>query len=454
MNWNEDNPAVRSARRIVERLREAGCEALWVGGCVRDALLGTDPHDVDVATDAPPGKVQELFPKHAAVGAHFGVILVLGEEAQIEVATFRTDGEYVDARRPIRVTFGSAREDAERRDFTINALFYDPAEDRVIDFVGGRKDLDARVLRAIGDPAQRFAEDALRLLRAVRFAVRFELKIEPATFAAIQANARRIEQISAERIREELVRLFTGPRPGQGLRLLDEAGLLVHVLPELASLKGVPQPEEFHPEGDVFVHTALALDAMPPDPSPTLAFGVLLHDVGKAPTFEHADRIRFNRHHVVGTEMAKIVCRRLRFSNADRKQIAALVRLHMRFLDVQDMRPARLRRFLATERFDEHLALHRVDCQASHGSLENYDFCMRRIEEFAREDSEPLMPPPVLNGHDLIAAGYAPGPRMGAILRALREAQLNGEVDSRESALDWVRRNYPPEKAENASRSG
>jgi poly(A) polymerase len=454
MNWNEDNPAVRSARRIVERLREAGHEALWVGGCVRDALLGIDPHDVDVATNARPAKVQELFPKHAAVGAHFGVILVLGDEVQTEVATFRTDGEYVDARHPTRVSFGSPREDAQRRDFTINALFYDPLGDRIIDFVGGREDLDARVLRAIGDPAQRFAEDALRLLRAVRFAVRFELKIEPATFAAIQANARRIERISAERIREELVRLFTGPRPGQGLRLLDETNLLVHVLPEVASLKGVPQPEKFHPEGDVFVHTALALDAMPPDPSPTLAFGVLLHDIGKAPTFEHADRIRFNRHHFVGTEMAKVVCRRLRFSNADRKQIAALVRLHMRFLDAQGMRPARLRRFLATERFDEHLALHRVDCQASHGSLENYDFCMGKIEEYARENSEPLLPPPLLNGHDLIAAGYAPGPRMGAVLRALRETQLDGEIDSPESALDWVRKNYPVEKGGKANPRG
>jgi len=380
------------------------------------------------------------------VGAQFGVILVMDGEIPTEVATFRLDGCYLDARHPSSVTFGAAPEDARRRDFTINALFYDPAEDRVLDFVGGGDDLQAKILRAIGEPAQRFQEDALRLLRAVRFAVRFELEIEPRTRAALLDLAPNIEKISADRIRDELARILTGPRPGRALRLMDSVGLLAHMLPEVAEMKGVPQPEAFHPEGDVFTHTALALDRLPPSPSVSLAFGALLHDIGKPPTIEHADRIRFSLHHSVGAEIADAFCRRLHFSNADRKQIVELVARHMDFMNVAQMRPARLRRLLALDRFEEHLELHRIDCLASHGNLDNYEYCKARLEEYTRADAGPVLPPRLLTGDDLIAVGYTPGPYLGRILQALRDAQLNGELSDPAVALEWVRSRYPLEE--------
>ncbi len=459
MKWNSNNPILDSARRVVERLRSRGYEAFWVGGCVRDALLGIEPKDIDVATDALPEVVREIFPKNVPVGAHFGVILVLDGAVATEVATCRSDGVYRDGRRPESVVFAAADEDtggedgtlspfrldALRRDFTINALFYDPVEDRDLDFGEGLKDLDARVLMAIVDPAGRFTEDALRLLRAVRFAIRFDLEIEPLTFQALCDRADEINRISAERIRGELIAILTGRNQGKALRLLLRSGLLKRVLPEVAALDGVPQPENYHPEGDVFKHTALALDAMGPNPSPTLAFAVLLHDVGKRETLVYADRIRFNRHHSVGAEIAGTVCRRLRFSNDDRAHIIRLVDYHMHFMNVQRMRPANLRRLMALDRFDEHLALHRADCLASHGKLDNYDYCKEKLEEFEREDAEPILPPPVISGHDLIARGYRPGPLMGKILGELREAQLNGEVKSAEGALEWVARRYPPD---------
>ncbi|MBN1865911.1 CCA tRNA nucleotidyltransferase [Candidatus Sumerlaeota bacterium] len=443
IEWDEHSPVVRSARRIVERLAQADHAALWVGGCVRDALLGLAPGDIDVATDAPPEVVQSLFPRHVAVGAQFGVILVIDDDVETEVATFRSEGEYLDARHPSRVRFSTPEEDARRRDFTINALFYDPRRECLLDHVGGRADLEARILRAIGEPRERFAEDALRLLRAVRFAVRFELEIEPRTFEALREAAPRILKVSAERIRDELGRIFTGPRRGEALRLLDRTGLLDPVLPEVAALRGIPQPEEFHPEGDVFMHTVLALDHLPANPSATLAFATLLHDVGKPETIVHADRIRFDEHNVVGAEAARRVCRRLKFSNADRKQIVELVDRHMDFMNVQKMRPARLRRFLGMEGFDEHLELHRADCLASHGNTENYEFCKEKIAEFSREDSEGVLPAPLLTGHDLIRAGYPPGPRMGKILAAVREAQLEGEIASADEALRWALERYP-----------
>jgi len=442
MQWNEQSPTVVAAREIAERLRHEGHEVYWVGGCVRDTLLGLGPKDIDVATDAPPDVVRRLFPRNVAIGAHFGEILVMHGGVETEVATFRRDGEYVDARHPTAVTFGSPRDDALRRDFTINALFYDPVADELIDHVGGQADLDARILRAIGEPTERFAEDALRLIRAVRFGVGFDLDVEPRTLAALRESAERITRISAERVRDELVRILTGPRPGDALRMLDTTGLLGHVLPEVAAMKGVEQPDEFHPEGDVFIHTALVLDHLPNDPSPTLALGALLHDIGKPPTFERSDRIRFNRHHTVGSDMAKAACRRLRLSNAERRQVAALVVHHMDFLNVTRMRPSRLRRLLALDAFDEHLELHRADCLASHGSIDNYTFCKEKLDEFAREDAE-ILPPPLLSGHDLIAAGHAPGPRMGEMLGALREAQLDGELDSPQAARAWVAEHFP-----------
>jgi poly(A) polymerase len=446
VHWNESSPMIQSARRITERLRSAGHTAYWVGGCVRDALLGIGAKDIDIATSAAPEQVQELFPRNVSVGAQFGVILVLDGDVQTEVATFRSDGAYVDARHPTSVTFSSPRHDAERRDFTINALFYDPATDDLHDFVAGRADLEAGVLRAIGEPRKRFEEDALRLLRAIRFAVRFNFEIEPMTKQALFDQAQRIRLISAERVRDELVRIFTGPRPGAALRLLNDSGLLEVVLPEVAALDAVPQPPKFHPEGDVLIHTCLALDALGPSPSPTLAFATLLHDIGKPPTIEHADRIRFNLHQEVGAEMADAVCHRLRFSTAERKQIVALVGNHMKFMHVQNMRRARLRRLLALDRFGEHLALHRADCLSSHGNIDNYDYCNAMLAEFEREDSEPVLPPPLLTGNDLIAAGYAPGPRMGRILAEAGEAQLEGEFKTAEEAIDWVRERHAPDQ--------
>ena len=448
LDWDETSEVVRAARQVAGTLTDAGHEALWVGGCVRDRLLGLPPKDIDIATDATPDQVRHLFPKnHHAVGAHFGVILVRQGDVHTEVATFRTEGEYRDARHPDSVAFGSREDDARRRDFTINALYYDPATDRLIDAVGGRDDLDARLLRAIGDPHKRFREDALRLMRAVRFAARFDLAIEPETWDAIRENALRIEKISPERIREELVRIVTGPNRGNALRLLSGSDLLSHILPELAEMKNTPQPEQFHPEGDVFEHTVLALEALPEAPSPSLAMGALLHDVGKPATIKFADRIRFNRHHSVGARVADEICRRLRFSNAERERIVALVAHHMEFMNVREMRPARLRRMLAMDGFGDHLELHRADCLASHGGLDNYDFCSEKLAELEAEAEGPSLPDPLISGDDLIVAGYRPGPRMGEILEAVREAQLDGELATRDDALEWARQRYDTDQA-------
>ncbi|NQU42244.1 CCA tRNA nucleotidyltransferase [bacterium] len=429
-------------------MREADHRAWWVGGCVRDALLELEPKDIDIVTDASPEQIRALFPRTIAIGAKFGVICVMENGVATEVATFRSDGEYLDSRHPDSVAFGSPEEDAARRDFTINALMYDPFSREIVDHAGGRNDLDARILRAIGDPEKRFREDALRLLRAVRFASRFDLAIEPRTRQAISDLAPTITHISAERIRDEIIHIFTGPRPAAGLSLLDGFGLLEPILPEVAAMKGVAQPPAFHPEGDVFLHTCLALDNLPPKASPALAIGVLLHDIGKPPTYEEADRIRFNKHHAVGAEMADEICRRLRFSNADRKRIVAIVDQHMRFMDVTRMKPSTLRQFLAQDGFDEHLQAHRADCLASHGDLDNYRLCLAKLEEFLREADKPGLPLPLITGHDLIAVGYPPGPRMGEILGAVREKQLDGELHSLDQALEWVKETFP------ASRSG
>lgn len=432
-----------SALKVVRRLQDAGFQALWVGGAVRDALWGLEPKDVDVATNAPPDVVQGIFQRTLPVGARFGVLLLVVDGVAVEVATFRSDEAYVDGRHPTGVHFGTAEEDAFRRDFTINALFYDPLQDEVLDFTGGQEDLAARRLRAVGDPGARFREDALRLLRALRFAARFNLEIEGETAAAIRAEARGIRRISAERIRDELVHIFTGPHRGLALQLLHAFGLLREILPEVAAMDGVPQPKEFHPEGDVFTHTRLALDALPENPPPTLAMATLLHDVGKPPTLVHADRIRFNEHNTVGAEMAEAICRRLKFSNDARKRIVDLVRQHMRFMHIQKMRTAKLRRFLGVPHFEEHLELHRADCLSSHRNLSNYDFCHDLLAQWQQEDRTAL-PPPLLSGHDLIRMGYQPGPGMGELLEALREAQLEGDLETREAAEAWVREHYPP----------
>jgi poly(A) polymerase len=427
-----------TATAIVRRLRDGGHIAYFNGGCVRDMVRGVEPHDIDIATRATPEQVQALFPKTVAVGAQFGVVLVLEGEHQFEVATFRSDEAYVDGRRPTSVRFGSPEEDAQRRDFTINGLFFDPIANEIIDFVGGREDIERRIVRAIGDPRQRFAEDKLRLLRCVRFASNLGFEIEDKTFAAVREMAAQIHVVSAERIRDELIKILTRAHAGCGLQLLDTSGLLKEILPEVAAMKGVEQPPEFHPEGDVFTHTKLMLDALPPNPSMVLAFAVLLHDVGKPPTFERAtDRIRFNEHDRVGAAMAEAILRRLRFPNEQIEKIVLCVAGHMRFQHVQQMRPAKLKRILARETFADELELHRIDCQASHRNLENYEFMRGKASELP---PEVIKPQPLLTGHDLLTLGLKPGPKVGQILREVEELQLEERLKSKAEALAYAQR--------------
>lgn len=432
-----------AATRIVRTLREAGHGAVFAGGCVRDMLRGEEPHDFDVATDATPERVQELFARTVAVGAHFGVVVVMDGRIQIEVATFRTDGAYLDGRHPSTVRFTTAEEDAARRDFTINGMFFDPLEHRVLDFVGGREDLEKGVIRAIGDAAQRFREDRLRLMRALRFAARFGFSIEAKTWDAICAQAAAIREVSAERVRDELVKILLHPSRLAGFDLLDASGLLREVLPEVEALKGCEQPPQFHPEGDVFQHTRIMLGLLGERVSVPLVFSVLLHDIGKPPTsrVDETGRIRFNGHDAIGAKMAEAVMERLRFSRAECDATVEAVAQHMVFKDVTRMRPAKVRRFIARPGFADELELHRVDCQSSHGDLENHAFLLAKIKEYA---SEPIIPPPLVTGKDLIAMGMKPGPRFGQILEAVETRQLEGAFVSREDALEWVRAEFPP----------
>jgi len=437
----EQSPMEKKAREIVARLREHRSVAYFAGGCVRDLVRGEAPKDIDIATDARPEKVQKIFPRTYAVGAHFGVIVVLEDNFQFEVATFRSDGAYLDGRHPTEVHFSSPQEDAARRDFTINGMFFDPIATEVIDFVGGRADLEARIIRAIGDPGQRFTEDRLRMLRAVRFATVLGFEIEPRTWEALRQNSARINEISAERIREELVRIFLSPNRTRGWDLLDESGLLRAILPEIEAMKGCKQPEQFHPEGDVFQHTRLMLKLLPEKVSVPLVFSVLFHDIGKPPTasVDENGRIRFNGHDRVGAEMAEEIMQRLRFSRAEIDATVEMVRQHMVFKDVPRMRIAKLKRFMARPTFEDELELHRIDCASSHRMMENYDFLLRKREEFA---NEPIIPPPLVRGDDLIALGLEPGPKFGEILEAVETRQLEGALRTREEALDWVKREY------------
>jgi poly(A) polymerase len=454
---------------IVQTLRQRGYQAFLVGGCVRDLLLGREPKDYDVATNATPEQVMTIFPETYAVGAQFGVVLVpmaeplaerdvasnvstqnsdrvdLGASTHahaVEVATFRSDVGYSDGRHPDEVRFSQdPREDVARRDFTINGMLLDPVRGEVLDFVGGRKDLEAKIVRAIGDPERRFAEDKLRMLRAVRFAARFEYAIEPGTFAAIQKLAGEISAVSRERVRDELTRMLTEGHARRAFLLLDESGLLREVLPEISAMKGVQQPPQFHPEGDVFVHTLLLLDNLPDPCPPALAWGALLHDVGKPPTFRVApDRIRFDGHVEVGVKMAEEICKRLRFSGDDVEQVLALVDHHMRFGQATRMNESTLKKFLRMPRFDQHLALHRADSLASHGKLSTYEFVK---EKLAAIPPEKMRPVPLVSGDDLIAAGHVPGPKFREILEAVEDAQLEGRLGSKESALEFVRREFP-----------
>ena len=443
-----------TAERIVERLRAEGYDAYFAGGCVRDLLLGRRPEDFDVATSARPQVVLDLFPRTFAVGAHFGVVLVAdeidGEEIVTEVATFRSDGAYSDGRRPDEVRFSdSAEEDVVRRDFTINGMLLDPqvlneTDDlggSVLDFVGGRTDLAAGVIRAIGDAERRFAEDKLRMLRAVRFAARFGFAIEPVTKAAIRKHAADIGQVSRERIREELTRMLTEGHARSAFELLDETGLLKEVLPEITLLHGVEQPPEYHPEGDVWVHTLLLLEKLPEGVSSTLAWGALLHDVGKPATFERApDRIRFNGHVEVGVRIAENICRRLRFSTEETAQIAALVENHMRFGDVMRMKESTLKRFFRLPRFPEHLELHRIDCLSSHADLTLYEFAKERYETTPEEAVKPQL---LVTGKDLIAVGYRPGPRFKEMLALAEDAQLEGRIHTKEQGLAMILATFP-----------
>ena len=439
-----------AARAIVQKLREHGHVAYFAGGCVRDLVRGVPPKDYDVATDARPEEVQRIFPRTYAVGAHFGVIVVLENDIQVEVATFRSDGAYLDGRHPVRVQFSSAEEDARRRDFTINGMFFDPAADAVIDYVGGREDLGAHIIRAIGDPAQRFAEDRLRILRAVRFATVLEFEIEAKTWEALVGLAESIRDISAERIRDELLRIFMSPQRVRGWDLLHSSGLMRVILPELEALKGCEQPPQFHPEGDVFQHTRIMLELLPAQVSLPLVLSVLFHDIGKPPTasVDTDGRIRFNGHDRVGAEMTEAIMQRLRFSRAEIDATVEMVRQHMVFKDVPKMRVAKLKRFMARPTFPDELELHRVDCQSSHAMLDNYQFLLSKREEFA---NEPIIPPPLVRGDDLIAMGLKPGPRFGEILEAAETRQLEGGFKDREDALAWLAREYAREEGERST---
>jgi poly(A) polymerase len=425
------------ALEVVRTLQCRGHKALLVGGCVRDRVLGIEPQDYDVSTDATPSDISLYFPESQQVGAHFGVVLVTHPSgAQVEVATFRTDGRYSDGRRPDEIHFERDPElDARRRDFTINALMEDPFSGEILDFVGGRADLATRTIRAIGNAGQRFEEDFLRMLRAVRFAAGLDFSIEPDTLAAIQEHASCITKISAERIREELARMLTEGHPRRALELLDQSRLLEQILPEVKAFQGVPQPPEFHPEGDVWAHVLIMLGELR-HPSLTLALGVLLHDVGKPPTFVISDRIRFNGHAEVGAEMSRKILERLRFGNEEIDQVTALVANHMRFKDVQQMRLSTLKRFLCLQHFNEHLELHRLDCLASNGFTAAYEFVRQKLLDFREEE---LRPPRLLSGSDLIEAGYKPGPGFRHALEAVETGQLEGEIQNREQALQLAR---------------
>jgi poly(A) polymerase len=439
----KSSPMEEAARKVAARLRENSHVAYFAGGCVRDMVRGLAPKDYDIATDARPEVVQTLFPRTYAIGAHFGVIIVLEGDFQFEVATFRSDEAYTDGRHPVAVRFSSPEEDARRRDFTINGMFYDPVAEQVIDFVGGRADIAAKLVHAIGDPAQRFAEDRLRMLRAVRFATVLDYRIDAKTWDALVADAVSINQISAERIRDELVRIFRSPNRGHGWDLLDASGLMHAILPELEAMKGCEQPAQFHPEGDVFKHTRLMLDFLPEEVSLPLVFATLFHDVGKprTATVDETGRIRFSGHDRLGAEMTEGIMRRLRFSGAEIEATVEMVRQHMVFKDAPRMRVAKLKRFMARPTFKDELVLHQVDCQGSHRMLDNYEFLVRKQEEFA---NEPIIPPPLVRGDDLMALGLKPGPKFGEILEAVETRQLEGSFRNREEALQWVKQEYAP----------
>jgi len=426
-------------RKILETLHSHGYQAVFAGGCVRDRALGKKPKDFDIATDANPETVLKLFKRTIPVGVAFGVILVVLEGETFEVATFREEGAYDDGRHPNQVVFSNLEKDAKRRDFTVNGMYFDIQKEAIIDLVGGQEDLQKKMIRTIGDPEERFLEDHLRMMRAIRFAVQLDFKIDPLALEAIKKHAPKIKQVSQERIRDEFSKILTSENPARGLRLLDETGLLKEFLPEIEKMKGVEQPMEYHPEGDVFVHTLLLLEGLQ-NPEIELAMGALLHDVAKPATFQRApDRIRFHGHDVLGAQMSKEICKRLCFSNDQTELIASLVAEHLRFKDVFNMRVSTLKRFLSLPRFDLHLEQHRLDCLASNGKLDAYQFAREKYEAFLKEPPPPLK---LLTGADLKLLGFEPGPIFSKILREIEDQILEGTITTKEAAVDYVKTHY------------
>ncbi|MFC1561141.1 CCA tRNA nucleotidyltransferase [Candidatus Latescibacterota bacterium] len=432
----------KNAYEITHRLREAGFEAFIVGGAVRDMVMDVEPKDYDIATDASTDEVSKLFERTYPVGTKFGVSIVKYGNNSYEVARFRTEGKYENGRRPSSVKPAGEVEDVKRRDFTINALLYDPENDQIIDHVSGIEDINNKIIRTIGNPVRRFAEDHLRMLRAVRFAARLNFTIEHDTMEAIKHNAIKINEVSSERIGEELSKMFSGKNPDKALSLLDETGLLKIVLPEVDSLKGIEQPPRYHPEGDVFTHTYLMLNKFGGG-TVTLAFGILLHDIAKSVTFSKSDRIRFSRHDEVGKEITGKILRRLRFNNEIITRVQALVKNHMRFANVPSMKRSTLRRFIALDGFDEMLELFRLDCLASHGNLDTYNFLKREIESEQKENNSLKLPEPLVSGKDLISLGYKPGPLFNTIIKRVLDSQIEGILSSKEEAIEFVLKKFP-----------
>ena len=435
----ESNKA--AAIDIIGKLQEKGHIAYLAGGCVRDMLRGETPKDYDIATSALPEEITSIFTKTREVGVHFGVVIVIVNNQAFDVATFRNDGSYKDGRHPEEVTFSTPQDDTARRDFTVNGIFFDPISEKYIDFVEGKSDIDKKVIRAIGEPNLRFQEDHLRLLRAIRFAARFDYEIEAETWNSIKSNASGISKISKERIRDELTKILLNENRVLGFDLLVESGLMEHIIPQILQLKGCEQPPQFHPEGDVFVHTRLMLSLLKDAPSIELVLSVLLHDIGKPATYsfdEEADRIRFNGHDKLGAEMSEQILRDLKFSNSIIEDVVQMVANHMTFKDVQKMRQSKLKRFMSRSTFNDEIELHRVDCLGSWGGLDNYDFLNKKMIEFA---NEPIIPQPLLTGKDLIELGWSPGPDLGQTLNSVQDLQLEGKLNSKDEALDWVKSN-------------
>ncbi|MCH8029141.1 MAG: CCA tRNA nucleotidyltransferase [Candidatus Dadabacteria bacterium] len=434
-----------AGKEVVQSLVSRGHKAFMVGGCIRDAFLDIAPSEYDITTSATPDEITDIFSHTVPVGASFGVVLVIHDEYRFEVATFRKDLSYSDGRHPDSVIYSAdEKEDVTRRDFTINALLYDPFREEIMDYVGAVEDFESRTVRSIGNPLERFREDKLRMLRAIRFSARFDYSIEEDTYSAVKQHASHITEVSLERIRDEVTKIASQRRPGRGLRLLLDSTLLTHILPEVAEMDGVPQPPQFHPEGDVFTHTCLVLDELyqysEGDITPELAMGALLHDVGKPTTYSESDRIRFNAHDTVGAQMAESICRKLRFSKKQTQRITELVRHHLKFKDALKMRTSTLKKFLAMPHFEDHLALHYADCMASHGQLKSYAFIESKLVELEEEE---IKPKPLLTGDDLIELGYVPGPVFREILRFVEEAQLEGVVGDKEGAKALVREKFP-----------